>query len=64
MGINIKILNRIKKMEGTEEIKNFLNELLSLESDEIGHYKNKYRELLEKYLGKGVLDEDNKNKNA
>lgn len=59
MGINIKIINRIKKMKSNDEVKNFLNELLALESDEIGHYKKKYRELLEKYLEKGVLDEDN-----
>jgi hypothetical protein len=59
MGINIKILNRIKKMECNEETKDFLNVLLALESDEIGHYKKKYRELLEMYLEKGVLDENN-----
>jgi len=58
MSINPKIINKMNEKKFPDPaIRQFLLELLDIESEGIGWYKDKYRDLIEKYNKDGDNDE-------
>lgn len=62
MTINEKIIEKIKqKTQGQDKFRRFLNELLIFETDNNGWFMDRYRKLIEEYVGEGVSHENQEN---